>query len=255
MTENQPLRFAQLSDLHLREDTAYLYRDKYNAFENFRKVLTEIEKEKPNLDFLLITGDIADAKEPEVYVMVDKLLRKTALPYYWLPGNHDNPELMDELVPRLSVAPDKSFTGKGIHFILLDSVAKNRKDDFGELWEADLQFLEKELKKNKSRPCVIALHHHLIPTGTAGLDRYILHEVQHFWDITDKYAQVCAVLYGHIHQITENMRKNVQYLSCPSTAYQFKKTPDIQFEDMPGGYRIIEIDKIGQIKTKLSYCP
>ena len=55
----------------------------------------------------------------------------------------------------LTVQVEKAFSWKGIRFILLDSVAKNRIDDYGELSEKDLHFLEYEIRKAGEQPVIM----------------------------------------------------------------------------------------------------
>ncbi|MDX2303405.1 MAG: metallophosphoesterase [Microscillaceae bacterium] len=245
----EAFRFVQLSDLHLHPDEHYSYQG-YEPYESLLRILEDLQELDPQPDFLLLTGDVACDKQKEVYYKLDGLLKNLDLPYYWIGGNHDDPDLMNELIPMLTVQVEKAFFWKGIRFILLDSVAKNRQDDHGELSDKDLHFLEYEIRKAGENPVVIALHHHPIEMGHRWIDDLMLRRATSFFEIIDKYTQVKAVIFGHIHFEFETLRKDVSILSAPSTAYQFKMGPEFALDEQnTAGYRVFDFEADGSFKT------
>ncbi len=61
--------------------------------------------------------------------------------------------------------------------------------------------------------------------------------------ILDTSAQVRAVLFGHVHQVFEARRNGAQYLSAPSTFFQFKpNSPRFDRDERPPGARIVRLN-------------
>jgi len=83
----RPVRFAQISDVHIGSRTARF----------LRKIIERVNREAP--DFLCITGDFIDQHG----IGVDKLapLREFTGPIYYCIGNHERYEDLEEIVQRL----------------------------------------------------------------------------------------------------------------------------------------------------------
>ena len=94
----EAFRFIQLSDLHLNPDENYIYEG-YKPYESLQRILEDLNELYPQPEFMILTGDIANDKQKEAYYKLDSLLKTLDLPYYWIGGNHDDPELMNELIP------------------------------------------------------------------------------------------------------------------------------------------------------------
>jgi len=61
--------------------------------------------------------------------------------------------------------------------------------------------------------------------------------------ILDTSSQVRAVLFGHVHQVFELQRNGAQYLSAPSTFFQFKPNSKYFGRDTrPAGARIVRLN-------------
>lgn len=251
MTYSSPLRFLQITDTHLFADE----NQKFNGittFKSLKSIINHVKRLFPQPDFLLFTGDIAEKGEEEAYLLFDGLIKDLPMPSYWLPGNHDNPILMEKLVESLHVLADKYFSFDGINFITLNSVITG--ESHGLLSSEELVFLEEYLDNNKDKPCIVAVHHNPIATGTSWSDEMMLQNHEEFINLIGKHNHVSAVLFGHIHHIIEKKIGKTWYLSTPSTAFNVKLGKGIEeFElDMrPIGYRIIDIDTNGAFLTEV----
>lgn len=214
------LRFAQLSDLHLYKHTDFISYD-HNTYQSFCAVADLLGQEKNNLDFILVTGDIAAKQEKEAYFHADKVLAAFDIPYYWLPGNHDSAAIMASVASEVSAEDTKVFDIKGTRFILLDSSDRENKAMEGFLPNDELHLLEKSLKEALATPTVIALHHQLLETPGSWTASLGITNKADFYTIIDAYPQVKAVICGHIHYAHHWVRKGVRYFSAPATSYQF----------------------------------
>jgi len=244
------LRFIQLSDLHLLGN-AYDSIFNQNPLEALKKVILKIKTLSPQPDFLLLSGDMTHHGEENAYKLLDEVLKPSQIPYYWLEGNHDNKEIMQTLEPDLSVNPSRSFAYKGVYFILLNSVSVDK--SFGEFSEETLQFLSKELAKSQLMPCIIAFHHHFLPTNCPWIDRSMLQNSAPFFEITNQYTNIQMILHGHIHTALSKIAQGISIFSAPSTVFQFDLSSK-SFEkptEIPAGFRVIDIDENNHIETKI----
>ena len=78
---------VQLSDLHLRPGDS-------GPEERLRRALALVAAMDPAPDAMLISGDIADVPEPEVYARAREMLDEARLPVMAIPGNHDDRDLL-----------------------------------------------------------------------------------------------------------------------------------------------------------------
>src|SRR5690606_30182515 len=72
--------FVQLSDPHIGRCP--------KAAITFRRAIDSIEALRPRPRFLIITGDLANRK-PQHYRTFKAIVRRTRVPVYFVPGNHD----------------------------------------------------------------------------------------------------------------------------------------------------------------------
>lgn len=239
------LRFAQLSDLHLYKHKDFVYHE-HNTYQSFCATV-DLLKQEEDLDFILITGDIAAKQEKETYFHVDELLKPLGIPYYWLPGNHDSASLMQSIASELEVQNKQVFDVKHVRFVLLNSTDRAEKAVEGFLPVDELQFLSNSLTEAPHLPSVVALHHQLLPTPNSWTDGLGLTNAEEFYQVIDQYPQVKAVVCGHIHHAHSWQRKGVQYFSAPATSYQFNPyTPQFALDGLNPGYQVLTLNSEDQ---------
>ncbi len=200
-------------------------------------------------DLLLFVGDLAGYTQVRGR-RVARSLRKLRVPAMCIPGNHDSPRIMAEVLTK----PPFHFCGTRSYgnwrLIMLNSAV--RWDDAGRLGAAQLKILESTLAANSGQHTLIALHHHPIPTGSQWLDGIGLRNSNEFLEIVDRSTQVRAVACGHVHQAFEQLRDRVLFFSTPSTGSQFLPDSDVFMMDArPPGYRWINLQPDGSINTEV----
>ena len=82
--------------------------------------------EKP--DLILATGDLVHEPTAEGYNKLLGVLQSAAAPVFCLPGNHDRPAMMDEMLNTDSIQTCKSVRCGEWEFILLDSVLEGEEN-------------------------------------------------------------------------------------------------------------------------------
>ena len=104
---------AQITDLHIRPRGLACYRVSETNMLAERAVAA-LNALDPQPDAVVVTGDLADAPDDREYAGVQRLLSRLKAPVYVIPGNHDSPAMMRELLS--DVGPiDQGSTDK-IHY-------------------------------------------------------------------------------------------------------------------------------------------
>jgi len=238
--------FIQISDTHLFSDPhAKLWDVAPDAMLD--RALEELPKlGRPS--FILVTGDCSSDGSSDSYQRLEEKLSRFNVPLYYLPGNHDDPTTMAKLYLDKELSPreklTQTFEALGWRFILLDSSIKG--EDGGELGDAQRAWLRTTLAAHPSQQTIVVVHHNPMPVGSAWLDTMTLADGNALEAILDTSSQVRAVLFGHIHQVFEVRRNGAQYMSAPSTFFQFKPRSDrFGKDDRPPGVRVIRLNGDG----------
>ena len=204
---------VQLSDCHLPADPKQKYRG-INPHQNLKTLIRSIKALKP--DLLLATGDLSEDGSRASYRNLQKILKPLGVPVLALPGNHDDPDQLADSFPGSPVDTIGVSEHGAWQIIRLNSCLPARPE--GRLGEKTLNELEAFLTNHKQSPCLIALHHQPITVGSPWIDKYRLMEPENFLQIIDRYPNVKAVVWGHVHQVFEVTRKGVAMLGGPSSA-------------------------------------
>ncbi|MCM2972888.1 MULTISPECIES: phosphodiesterase [Larsenimonas] len=227
------MRLLQLTDCHLSADPRALYRLGF-ATTQLERVIEEARAARP--DVVLVTGDISNDDSPASYQQAVSLLSRFACPWFWLPGNHDNLQVMREarsLIEEVDLGPWRA--------LLLDTHVSG--EVAGELGEAQIDALERKLEAD-DRPTLIAMHHPPISVNSEWMDQIRLRDEAAFWHILSTNPQVRLVLAGHVHHAFHGSVQGIDVLTTPATSDQFLPGSDrfqLDGASRPG-YRIVDID-------------
>jgi Icc protein len=242
-----PLVVAQITDTHLFADEFESLRGCQTA-QTLQAVLVQLHQVQPKPDLLLMTGDLSQDETPESYVYLRDRITPLDIPTYWIPGNHDVPAMMEQVLVSDLISPAKCFHRGGWNFILLCSAQPQRVE--GELSPQTLDWLEAQLQQH-AQPTLIALHHPPLPIGTTWMDRIGLHQPERFLAVVDRYPQVKLIMFGHIHQEVALKRNGVSYLGTPSTGVQFAPQDDFAIDDREPGFRLLYLQPDGKFTTQV----
>ena len=237
------MKILHLSDIHLTKHGEIIWGA--DTLSNLNKALDKI-KEIPNIDAIIISGDISNDGSLWTYEYIDGQFGKLNIPVYCCPGNHDNIRvMMTEFSPKFIKIVDKTIIA-GWQFYFLNSVVRDEKEPTqnkarGLLSKNSLCQLEQDLKQNNI-PTIIVLHHP--PKEPGGwINRRLLDNRNEFNDLIKQYNNVKLVLYGHIHYSTQNYNGNIIYSSASSIGYAFDKyLPNFQIAKGQEGFNLIELN-------------
>ena len=95
LTTADPALLVQLSDSHLfaEADAALLGM---NTRDSLQKVIELVRAQQPQIDLILATGDLSQDGTLASYRQFREMTRQLDAPARWIPGNHDEPQIMAE---------------------------------------------------------------------------------------------------------------------------------------------------------------
>ncbi|WP_110687670.1 phosphodiesterase [Salinicola aestuarinus] len=204
------MRLVQVTDTHLLADPAGRSR-KGEPLRQLHAVLARAHSLRP--DVVLMTGDVAQDETPVAYRHACDAFGELACPWFWIPGNHDQPELMAAAHPLLESIDLGSW-----RVLLLNTRVSGQPG--GAVGVEQLQRLAEQLEAD-DRPTLIALHHPPLAIGSVWMDAIGLADRDALWQTLAPYPQVKAMLCGHIHQAFAAREGMVEVYGCPATSDQF----------------------------------
>lgn len=249
----QTVQLLQVTDPHLFGDPATeLYG--VNTAESLRLTLAAALADGPAPDAVLVTGDIGDDMSAAAYANFRRALGRCGAPVICLPGNHDDPALMAQLLEGDGFQYCGSARLGPWGVVLLDTHVPGR--PHGRLSDRELGRLDTELRALHDVPVLVCLHHPPMPVGSTWLDAVGLTNGDAFFEVLDRHANVRCVLAGHVHQAFDAQRGPVRVLASPSTCAQF--TPGTErcvMDQRPPGYRWLSLHPDGSVTTRVGWLP
>lgn len=230
------MRLVQISDPHLHADTEARSRAGI-PWRQFQQVVSAVAAEEP--DIVLVTGDISQDKSAASYALAVQALATLPCPWYWLPGNHDQLELMTAEQP-LHEEVDASMW----RILLLNTQVEGK--PHGELGSERLAKLAERLEKD-DRPTLIAMHHPPVDVGAVWMDAIGLQDRHAFWALLSEHPHVKIILFGHAHQAYAEHHRvgeaTIDVYGCPAMADQFLPGAGLFAIDEASrpGYRIVDL--------------
>jgi Icc protein len=253
MVPNRTLKVLQLTDSHLYADPSRCLLG-INTLETFDQVLAQALLEQGIPDLLLATGDLVHDASDTGYKRLLGRLKLTGIPTYCLPGNHDLPHKMKQILNQDNVHNLPSVQAEGWSLIFLDSTIPG--NESGNLDKGQMELLRLLLEAHTDKHTLICMHHHPLPVGSRWMDTMVLKNPHEFFGLLAHHPQVKAVLCGHIHQEFDNDHEGIRIIGSPSTCVQFVAgQDDFAIDACPPGYRWINLLPNGEIETGLGLLP
>ncbi|RMQ46364.1 3',5'-cyclic adenosine monophosphate phosphodiesterase CpdA [Pseudomonas cichorii] len=240
---------VQLSDSHLFAETDGTLLG-MNTRDSLEKVVDLVLAEQSAVDLLIASGDISQDGSVESYQAFARLSAQIAAPARWLPGNHDELPQMAHAAQHSDLLESVVDVGQW-RVTLLDSAVPGSVPGF--LQDSQLQLLEQSLREAPDRHHLVCLHHHPVPIGCDWMAPIGLRNADALFAVLDRYPQVSAVLWGHVHQEFDQPRNGVRLLASPSTCIQFAPGKvDFTLDSLAPGYRWLRLHDDGRLETGVS---
>jgi Icc protein len=250
--EVKPVRIIQISDMHVLADNEPLLG--VNTTESLHAIIDYIKADAVEPDLMLLTGDMSQDESEASYIKIAALMKALAVPAYYVPGNHDDSEMMARVYPRDTIVEHKQIVLEKWQLILLDSHKPLLVE--GYLAASELEYLEQCLKAYPHHHAIVVCHHHPAPVGSAWMDKIGIQNPDPLWQVLAAHPQVKLILFGHVHHQFEGEKQGIRYLSAPSTCFQFKPESDeFGLDYLSQGYRWLELHADGRFETGVRRLP
>jgi len=214
---------AQVTDMHVKADgrLAYGRVDTAGMLAACVDHLLHLGRQP---DLVLFTGDLVDFGRADEYSLLRRLLAPLSVPFYLLPGNHDDRERLREAFPEHRYlrqwAPFVQYVIDAwpLRIIALDTLVPG--ELHGRLCAERLAWLDAQLTAAPDRPALVAMHHPPFATLIGHMDDIGLEGREEFARLIARHRQVERIVCGHLHRPIEARVGGVVTSTCPSPAHQ-----------------------------------
>lgn len=243
-TQSSDQIIIQITDTHLMDhpDAAFV---QMNPEQSFHAVIADILDNYSQIDAIVHTGDLAQVATPATYARYQAFMRKLNIPFYQVPGNHDDVRIFpfhtpDPMPGVLSL--------NNWRIILLNTSVPGKTD--GWIQSDQLKHLKHILMQNIDQHIILACHHHPLEMKSRWIDHHKLKNAPELIDILAEFKHIKAVICGHVHQDSLNVWQDIQFFSTPSTSVQFKpQMDDFTLDTLAPGYRCLHLKENGDFVT------
>ena len=213
---------AQITDMHIVAP-GQLTLGSIDTAAMLGRTVARLNALSPQPDVILITGDLTDTGEAAAYEHLRTLLAPLAVPFFVMPGNHDQRAALrtsfadHAYLPRTGPSLDYVVDDYPIRLVALDTLVHGQ--TAGALTPEQIRWLDDRLSAQPDTPTIVALHHPPFTVGIGFLDRMGLAGAPALAGVICRHGQVQRVVCGHIHRnVTARFAGTVASIA-PSTAH------------------------------------
>ena len=193
---------AQISDTHIPGRGEKTHGIAPMA-ENLLRCVDHINQCNPKPDVVLVTGDITSAGTIEEAEHAASLLCRLQIPFYIIPGNHDDPitlrSAFDEQVYPSGYQEFSTYVidNFDVRLIAMDSTVPGSPG--GKICQTRAAWLDERLSEDRQRPTVIFIHHPPVKCGVLETDVDGFSGADLLGDVVKNYTNIEGIICGHIH--------------------------------------------------------
>lgn len=249
LASDSSVLLVQLSDSHLfaAADGKLLGM---NTHDSLQRVIERVLDEQPQIDLILASGDLSQDGSLASYQRFRQLHEQIPAPARWFAGNHDALPAMHTACAGSDLLQPIVDLGNW-RIILLDTSIPGAVP--GYCSAEQLALLEQALQTAGERHVLVSFHHHPVSIGCRWMEPIGIRNPEALFAVIDRYAQVRALLWGHIHQEFDQLRNGVRLLASPSTCVQFAPgSEEFQVDQEASGYRWLRLHADGRLDTAVS---
>ncbi len=230
------MKIIQISDMHLCNNPADRPHG-IDVWKNFTLALQKAAQYKP--DLIMLTGDLClDTGEVSIYERIRDLMSSFNIPWYALPGNHDNAEMMEAVLGTRHCRRQYYLTALTEGYVAL---ILNSGDSV--LSAADVSRIHKKLSDIKKK-ILVFIHHPIISAPVPYMERnYILKDRDLIAHVLMAHPEDVMIFCGHYHVNICTRLGNITQWIAPATYFQIDPEFDhFETDHRPPGFREIILD-------------
>ena len=246
------MKLIQITDTHLLADPAARYRG-WNTWQSLQAVLGQISARHNDLAGLLLTGDLVHDESVAGYRRLARRLHHFNVPVLALPGNHDRPARLQQLIGLLGRQSGREHRFGDWRVLLMSSHWPGQVG--GRITRSERLAIDNALRR-EAAPTLLCVHHPPMDMGSAWLDRIGLEQRPQVQRWLSSHPHLAAVVCGHVHQAADRCLDGLRILTTPSTCRQFlPASREFAEDDRPPGYRVLQLGDDGQLSTWIERLP
>ena len=214
------MKLIHLTDLHLSAPGEPVWGiDPHGRAE---RVLEDIAQQHADAAFCVISGDLANDRDPRAYRWLAQRLSAFPLRTVLMTGNHDDRATMRNELPGLmddgnGFVQGKLETQEGV-FLFLDTL-NDPAVTSGEYCAVRREWLRAKLDEARGRPVRIFMHHPPFDIGLPRMDRIKLAEPEAFAALLEGH-DIRHIFFGHVHRPVYVGWRGIPCTALPGTAHQ-----------------------------------
>ena len=214
---------AQISDFHVSTAGSMMERD-LRTGRRLELAVAHLNGLSRCPDAVLATGDLVEGGTAAEYAEVRARLDRLKMPWFVIPGNHDNRHAMHEAFSDQGYFDDDptflhyAVEDFPLRLVALDTVIPGQTS--GTLCQQRLDWLEATLSAAPERPTLVYMHHPPLRSGIVKMDVEGFDATAALEEVIARHPQVEAVLAGHIHRAIDRRYAGSIVATCPSTSHQ-----------------------------------
>jgi Icc protein len=260
--------FAVITDQHIVEQDLSLYG--LNTRASTQALVEQLRQESVPLQGIVSLGDLADtAIEPNrmtavgteaAYTHAQELFGELRLPLLPLPGNHDEPSLLEKFFPAAWQHHNHGVHHSNIAGVTLIGIdLRTGPEPTGFASAESIETLDSLL--TASDRAVIFSHYPLFDLDNARIDSELSTinrtEVQ---EVLRRHAsKIAACFHGHLHLWITGAQDGILTHGVPSSSFSFVLEPqsadDIRIGEQPCGYLLLGVNDDGSIVVRPRFLP
>lgn len=243
------LTIAHISDCHLFADQQQVGYGQINPYLSLHSVFAQITAQQ--VDVVIASGDISGDASGQSYRHFHQLWQQSGCQAHLivLPGNHDNEELLADVVSNQRTWPSPQFRA---HNWQVHGLNSKTSDTQGTIHAEQLDIMAQRLAEYPDSHHLLAVHHHPIACG-GWMDAHSWLNRDLFMEFVARHPQIKMVLYGHIHHASEHQRQHCRFMSVPSTCWQWANQADFGLSDEQPGFRLLALHPNGQFASQVKW--
>ena len=190
------MKIIQLTDLHLVPEGQKIHE--IDPGQRLEQALANIKLRHPDLDLLVITGDLCNEGDTPSYRLLRELLEKYQLNRQLVLGNHDQREPFRGVFPETAIDPNGFIQSKiqsgGNVYLFLDTLQEGQVA--GSYCEKRQDWLRNELKSHSNDHVYVFLHHPPFKVGMKEMDNCNLADGEILGEILNSHANIKHLFCG-----------------------------------------------------------